>query len=148
MLDDTLVVFTSDHGYFYGEHGLSVERRLAYEESIRIPLLMRYPRLIRSGTELGALVLSLDVAPTLLDQVTPGMRVADTRLPGRIQISTSPEEWKVEAIDNEGDGACYVTTFSGPGARDRAHDYARIAFSRIDPVPEELEARLGERLKG
>ena len=32
-LDDTLVIFTSDHGYFYGEHGLSVERRLAYEES-------------------------------------------------------------------------------------------------------------------
>jgi N-acetylglucosamine-6-sulfatase len=66
-LDDTLVIFTSDHGYFYGEHGLSVERRLAYEESIRIPLLMRYPRLIRPGTELGPIVLSLDVAPTLLE---------------------------------------------------------------------------------
>ena len=51
--DDTLVIFTSDHGYFYGEHGLSVERRLAYEESIRIPLLMRYPRRVRPGTELG-----------------------------------------------------------------------------------------------
>ena len=66
-LDDTLVIFTSDHGYFYGEHGLSVERRLAYEESIRIPLLMRYPRLIRAGTTLDPLVLSLDLAPTLLE---------------------------------------------------------------------------------
>jgi N-acetylglucosamine-6-sulfatase len=65
--DDTLVVFTSDHGYFYGEHGLSVERRLAYEESIRIPLLMCYPRRIRPGTELDAMVLSVDLAPTLLE---------------------------------------------------------------------------------
>ena len=38
ILDDTIVVFTSDHGYFYGEHGLNEERRLAYEETIRIPL--------------------------------------------------------------------------------------------------------------
>ena len=38
VLDDTVVVFTSDHGYFYGEHGLNEERRLAYEETIRIPL--------------------------------------------------------------------------------------------------------------
>jgi N-acetylglucosamine-6-sulfatase len=67
QLDNTLVLFTSDHGYFYGEHGLSVERRLAYEETIRIPLLIRYPRLVRAGTTLAPLVLSLDLAPTLLE---------------------------------------------------------------------------------
>jgi N-acetylglucosamine-6-sulfatase len=66
QLDNTLIVFTSDHGYFYGEHGLSVERRLAYEEAIRIPLLLRYPRLIRAGTTLDPMVLSMDLAPTLL----------------------------------------------------------------------------------
>jgi arylsulfatase A-like enzyme len=66
-LDETLVLFTSDHGYFYGEHGLSVERRLAYEEAIRIPLLMRYPRLIRAGTVIDPMVLSIDLAPTLLE---------------------------------------------------------------------------------
>ena len=48
QLDDTVFVFTSDHGYFYGEHGLSVERRLAYEEAIRIPLFIRYPRVIKA----------------------------------------------------------------------------------------------------
>jgi N-acetylglucosamine-6-sulfatase len=67
QLDHTLVVFTSDHGYFYGEHGLSVERRLAYEETIRIPLLMRYPRLIKPNTTQDAFVLNVDLAPTLLD---------------------------------------------------------------------------------
>jgi arylsulfatase A-like enzyme len=67
QLDRTLIVFTSDHGYFYGEHGLSVERRLAYEEAIRIPLLMRYPRLIPAGSVIDPIVLSIDLAPTLLD---------------------------------------------------------------------------------
>lgn len=66
VLDDTVVVFTSDHGYFYGEHGLNEERRLAYEETIRIPMLVRYPARVRAGSVAGELVLSLDVAPTLL----------------------------------------------------------------------------------
>jgi N-acetylglucosamine-6-sulfatase len=67
LLDNTLVIFTSDHGYFYGEHGLSVERRLAYEEAIRIPLLMRYPPLIKAGATVDPFALSIDIAPTLLD---------------------------------------------------------------------------------
>ena len=66
VLDNTIVVFTSDHGYFYGEHCLSVERRLAYEEAIRIPLLVRYPPLIKVGTTFDPFVLSIDLAPTLL----------------------------------------------------------------------------------
>jgi N-acetylglucosamine-6-sulfatase len=67
QLDRTVIVFTSDHGYFYGEHGLSVERRLAYEEGIRIPLFVRYPRLIKAGTRRNQMVLTLDFAPTLAE---------------------------------------------------------------------------------
>lgn len=66
QLDNTVIVFTSDHGYFYGEHGLSVERRLAYEEAARIPLLVRYPPLIKAGTTVDPFVLSVDIAPTFL----------------------------------------------------------------------------------
>jgi N-acetylglucosamine-6-sulfatase len=66
-LDNTVVILTSDHGYFYGEHGLSEERRLAYEEAIRIPLLVRYPPLVRAGSTPGEMVLSLDIAPTLVE---------------------------------------------------------------------------------
>jgi arylsulfatase A-like enzyme/lysophospholipase L1-like esterase len=65
-LDDTVIVFTSDNGYFYGEHGLSVERRLAYEESIRMPLLVRYPKRIKPGTVRDEFALNIDLAPTLL----------------------------------------------------------------------------------
>jgi len=66
-LDQTVFVFTSDHGYWYGEHGLSVERRLAYEEGIQIPLLIRYPKLIKPGSLIDEFALSIDLAPTLLD---------------------------------------------------------------------------------
>ncbi|MEW6128167.1 MAG: sulfatase [Acidobacteriota bacterium] len=67
QLDNTVIVFTSDNGYFYGEHGLSVERRLAYEESIRMPLLVRYPKAIRAGTVRDELALNIDLAPSLLE---------------------------------------------------------------------------------
>ena len=67
QLDNTVIVFTSDNGYFYGEHGLSVERRLAYEESARIPIVARFPKLIPAGSTPTQLVLNLDVAPTVLE---------------------------------------------------------------------------------
>ena len=67
QLDNTVVIFTSDEGYFFGEHGLSFERRLAYEESIRIPLLIRYPRLARAGSTPEGFALGIDMAPTVLE---------------------------------------------------------------------------------
>lgn len=66
QLDNTAVIFTSDHGYFYGEHGLNWERRLAYEETIRIPLLIRYPALYRARTRPDGFTLSVDIASMCL----------------------------------------------------------------------------------
>lgn len=66
-LDDTLIVITGDHGYWYGEHGLSTERRLAYEEGIRIPLIIWNPKLIPTARRVENTVMSLDLAPTLLE---------------------------------------------------------------------------------
>jgi N-acetylglucosamine-6-sulfatase len=59
MLDNTVVVFTSDHGYFYGEHGLNEERRLAYEETIRVPLLIRFPPKAAAGWKPAVVACSL-----------------------------------------------------------------------------------------
>ena len=66
-LADTLIVFTSDEGYFYGEHGLSAERRLAYEESIRVPLYIRWPKLVEPGRTIDEVALGIDLPPTLLE---------------------------------------------------------------------------------
>jgi arylsulfatase A-like enzyme len=66
-LDDTLIVFLGDNGYFFGEHGLGPERRFAYEEGIRAPFLLRYPRKAKAGARLRDLVICQDIAPTLID---------------------------------------------------------------------------------
>jgi len=66
-LDNTLFIFSSDHGYFYGEHYLEYQSRLAYEETLRIPLLVRYPPMIKAGTETDFTTISIDFAPTFLD---------------------------------------------------------------------------------
>jgi N-acetylglucosamine-6-sulfatase len=73
-LDHTVVAVTSDHGYFYGEHGLSAERRLAYEETIRIPLLVRFPPRVAGGSVIEPMALTIDLAPTFLELggVEPG----------------------------------------------------------------------------
>lgn len=61
---NTLVIFTSDNGFFWGEHGRG-DKRLAYEESIRVPLLMRGPG-VTPGQTSDALVTAVDLAPTIL----------------------------------------------------------------------------------
>jgi len=66
-LDDTAIWLTGDNGYFYGEHGLGEERRLAYEESIRVPLLVRYPSLATAGSTPSQMALTIDLAPTILE---------------------------------------------------------------------------------
>jgi N-acetylglucosamine-6-sulfatase len=66
-LDDTFILFLGDNGFFFGEHGLTVERRFAYEEGIRTPFLVRYPPRIAAGSTFDDLVLALDIAPTVIE---------------------------------------------------------------------------------
>ena len=66
-LDNTVVVYTSDNGYLLGEHGQFDNKRFAYEESIRVPFVIRYPRLVAPGAKIDALALNIDVAPTLVE---------------------------------------------------------------------------------
>jgi arylsulfatase A-like enzyme len=67
LATNTVVVFASDNGYFLGEHGGLGDKRSAYDESMRIPLLMRYPALIKAGTQIEGMVLNIDLAPTFLE---------------------------------------------------------------------------------
>lgn len=63
---NTVVIFTSDNGFYLGEHMLA-DKRTAYEESMRIPMLVRYPQPGTKGTTVDQIALNIDVAPTLLD---------------------------------------------------------------------------------
>lgn len=67
IAENTIVIYAGDNGHFWGEHGL-YDKRLAYEESIRIPFIVRYPGLIRDpGRRAQQMVLNIDLAPTLLE---------------------------------------------------------------------------------
>lgn len=66
LIDNTVIVYTSDQGFYLGEHGW-FDKRFMYEESLRMPLLVRYPAEIDAGSVSEKMALNLDFAPTLLD---------------------------------------------------------------------------------
>ena len=94
-LDRTAILLLGDHGYWYGEHGLNKERRLAYEEALRVPMLMRYPKLISNGTASEKLVLNIDIAPTLIEigGGKPGSHIEGRSLVSLMEGNV-PEAWR------------------------------------------------------
>ncbi len=67
LAENTVVLYTSDNGFFHGEHGF-FDKRLMYEPSIRVPMLMRFPARLKPGrTDAAHMVLNIDIAPTMLE---------------------------------------------------------------------------------
>lgn len=66
LTENTIVVYTSDQGFFLGEHGM-FDKRFMYEETIRMPLLIRYPKKIKQGSMNDDIILNIDFAPFFLD---------------------------------------------------------------------------------
>ena len=75
MADNTIVVYTTDQGFYLGEHGW-FDKRFMYEESMIMPMLARYPKEIEPGTEVTELTQNIDFAPTFLDFA--GIEVPDS----------------------------------------------------------------------
>lgn len=67
QLDSTFMVFLSDNGYFFGEHGIGPERRFPYEEGIRSPFMVRYPKRVKAGMRVKNIVICQDIAPTFIE---------------------------------------------------------------------------------
>jgi len=66
IADETLVIYMGDNGFMFGEHGL-IDKRVAYETSIRVPMLMRCPDLFAGGTVVEEVVANIDIAPTVME---------------------------------------------------------------------------------
>lgn len=77
LYQNTLIVYTSDQGFYMGEHGW-FDKRFMYEQSMRTPLLMKFPESISTRAEVDELVQNIDYAPTLLD-------LAGVEVPGDMQ---------------------------------------------------------------
>jgi len=99
ILDETAIVHTSDHGYFLGEWRM-FDKRLMHEPSIRVPLMLRYPKRIPAGTVRKETALDIDLAPTFLDLAgipTPKSMQGKSLLPlAQATDSEFRKEWYYE----------------------------------------------------
>jgi arylsulfatase A-like enzyme len=110
---NTIVVYTSDQGFFLGDHGL-FDKRFMYEESIRMPFLARWPAGVKAGTRSDAMGLNVDFAPTFLDAAglpIPSDMQGRSLLP--VLRGSTPPDWR---------SAMYYRYYHDPGDHNtRAH---------------------------
>jgi arylsulfatase A-like enzyme len=120
---DTIVVYTSDQGFFLGDHGL-YDKRFMYEESLRMPFLVRWPAAVRAGSTAEALALNVDFAPTFLEAAgvaVPGAMQGRSLLP--ILRGETPTDWRT---------AIYYRYYHDPGHHNtRAHYGVRTATHKL-----------------
>ncbi|HEX2167995.1 MAG TPA: sulfatase [Longimicrobiales bacterium] len=130
LAENTVVVYTSDQGFFLGDHGW-FDKRWMYEESLRTPLLVRWPRVVEPGSVNRDLVMNLDFAQTLLDV---GGVDAPESMQGRSIVpllrGSTPADWR---------DAIYYQYFAYPDWHMvqrqygvRTHRYKLIHYYEID----------------
>jgi arylsulfatase A-like enzyme len=120
---NTIVIYTSDQGFFLGDHGL-FDKRFMYEESIRMPFLVRWPAGIKAGTRSDALALNVDFAPTFL--AAAGV-AAPPEMQGRSLLPVlrgrTPPDWRT---------SMYYRYYHDPGDHNtRAHYGVRTRTHKL-----------------
>ena len=113
LATSTIVIYTSDQGFFLGDHGL-FDKRFMYEESLRMPFLVRWPGVVQPGSRIDAMALNIDFAPTFLEAA--GLPFPD-EMQGRSLVSVleghTPGDWRT---------SMYYRYYHDPGDHDtRAH---------------------------
>jgi arylsulfatase A-like enzyme len=143
LRENTLFIFTSDNGYMLGEHGL-MQKGFAYEPSIRLPLVMRWPGHIRAGSRSDALALNVDLCPTILQAC--GVALPDD-VQGRSLLPAAegaPEGWPREFLHLapwfRDDGTPLELALAGDRWK-----YVRFRVNGIEEALYDLERDPGER---
>lgn len=99
LADDTIVILMGDNGFMFGEHGL-IDKRNAYEESIRVPMLMRYPGIDEPGRVVERIVAGIDIGPTVLDiagvETLPAQFEGASMLP--LALGNEPLDWREDLL--------------------------------------------------
>jgi len=136
LADNTVILFTSDNGFFLGDRGLA-DKWLMYEESIRVPLIVLDPRLpaARRGTTVDAIALNIDLAPTMLDMA--GVRVPKP-MQGRsltpLMVGKTPRGWRSEFFYEHHTRADIIPQSEGV----RTERWKYIRWVKAEPPLEEL----------
>jgi arylsulfatase A-like enzyme len=123
LADNTVVIYTSDQGFFLGDHGW-FDKRFMYEQSIHMPLLVRWPGVIEAGTRQSAMALNVDFAPTFME--IAGRRPADD-MQGRSLVplfkGRRPADWRT---------SWYYRYYHDPGDHNtRAHYGVRTETHKL-----------------
>jgi len=123
LAKNTIVIYTSDQGFFLGDHGL-FDKRFMYEESLRMPFLVRWPAAIKAGTRRDGMALNVDFAPTFLDAA--GLAIpADMQGRSLIPIlrGRTPPDWRT---------SMYYRYYHDPGDHNtRAHYGVRTRTHKL-----------------
>ncbi len=154
-LDDTLLVYTSDNGYFHGEHRIPGSKRRIYDESIRVPLQIRGPG-VPTGVSVDDLAINADLAPTIVDaaDASPGLTMDGRSL---IPVAQQPgiEQGRELLIEEPGNfsairTARYMFARHWTGEEelyDLESDPFELTSLHDDPAFAPVRARLSEQLK-
>ncbi|WP_282136708.1 sulfatase family protein [Seonamhaeicola maritimus] len=97
IMDNTIIIYTGDQGFMLGEHDY-IDKRWMYEESHRMPFLVRYPKTIKAGSRTDAMINNTDFAPTMIEMA--GGTVPDymqgSSFKSILETGKEPEDWKQE----------------------------------------------------
>ena len=130
LAENTVVIYTSDQGFFLGEHGW-FDKRFMYEESLRTPLIVRWPGVVEPGSENHDMVLNLDLPETFLQ--IAGLEVPQA-MQGRsltpLLRSESPEDWRTSLYYHYYDYPAIHTVHKHLGVRTQR--YKLIHFYELD----------------
>jgi arylsulfatase A-like enzyme len=123
LSNNTLVIYTSDQGFFLGDHGM-YDKRFMYEEALRMPFLVRWPAGVKPGSRCDAIGLNADFAPTFLDAA--GLPVPSD-MQGRSLLpllgGTTPADWRT---------SMYYRYYHDPGDHNtRAHYGVRTQTHKL-----------------
>ena len=150
LADNTVVVYSSDQGFFTGEHGWN-DKRWMYEETVSMPLMMRWPGHIKPGTRVNAMVQNIDYAPTFLD-------IAGAKTPDEVQgrsllplfSGNTPSDWrKAIYYHYYDDGSYNLPRFEG--VRDARYKLVNYYFPKqewelfdLEKDPNEIRSVYGD----
>jgi len=167
LADDTILVFSSDHGDMLGCHRMSL-KQMPFEESIRVPLLVEFPKAGRAGARSDALVAPIDIMPTLLSLAGLDCPEVDGKdLSGAVRSSASDQQDAVLIMKMTKGGGPYNVNAITPwrGVRTKRHTYVNLLgygpwllfdnqedpdqLTNLIDKPEhaELQARLEKRMR-
>ncbi|MCP5537547.1 MAG: sulfatase [Akkermansiaceae bacterium] len=140
LADNTIVIYSSDQGFYLGEHGW-YDKRWMFEQSLKMPFVIRWPGVIQAKQRPMAMIQNIDYAPTLLE-------VAGVKIPGSIQGKSMVPLFKGEVQDKDWRQSIYYAYYMNPGTHNvPRHDGVRTERYKLFYLPQSKEWQMFDLVK-